>query len=354
MKRLFLSLVAVVALASLAVTSPTQAASAPTKAAEPSKPAAAVVAAAAPAAAPAKKVDYPQKGKLITMIEPHAAGGATDRAARVLAPLMEKELGTPIQIVNRPGAATQVGTAALAASKPDGYTVGYVILPNAITAYLDPERKATFTRKSFAPIAVHFGQPYLMAVLTDSPYKTMKDLVDAAKAKPESIKIGTTGIMGVGHLTILGLEKAAGAKFAAVHFDGAGPEGVALLGGHIDVATLGVVEVLPYFKAGKVRILGIADKRESSYFPGAKTMESQGYKVYFSTVAGIVAPAGTPREIVNVASGAIKRAMETEEHKKRMEEMACPATFMDPDEFAATWAAAEEQLRPLMEAAKQK
>ncbi len=347
MKRPFLSLVAVVALASLAL-----APSVPSKAAEPSKPGVSV--AAAPAAAPAKKVDYPQKGKLITMIEPHAAGGATDRAARVLAPLVEKELGSSVQIVNRPGAATQVGTAALAASKPDGYTVGYVVLPNAITAYLDPERKATFTRKSFAPIAVHFGQPYLMAVLADSPYKTMKDLVEAAKAKPESIKVGTTGIMGVGHLTILGLEKTAGVKFAAVHFYGAGPEGVALLGGHIDVATLGVVEVLPYFKAGQVRILGIADKRESSYLPGAKTMESQGHKVYFSTVAGIVAPAGTPREIVDVVSAAIKRAMETGEHKKRMEEMACPATYMDPDEFAATWAEAEEQLRPLMEAAKQK
>ncbi len=346
MKRLFSSLVALVALASLMVASPP-----PSKAAEPTK-FATTVAAASPAAAPAKKVDYPQK--LITMIEPHAAGGATDRAARVLAPLMEKELGGSIQIVNRPGAATQVGTAALAASKPDGYTIGYVVLPNAITAYLDPERKATFTRKSFAPIAVHFGQPYLLAVLADSPYKTMKDLVDAAKAKPESIKVGTTGLMGVGHLTLLGLEKATGARFAAVHFDGAGPEGVALLGGHIDVATLGVVEVLPYFKGGKVRILGIADRRESSYLPGGRTMESQGYKVYFSTIAGIVAPVGTPREIVNVTSAAIKRAMETGEHKKRMEEMACPAIYMDPDEFATAWAEAEEQLRPLMDAAKQK
>ena len=329
MKRSFQSIIAALALASLVLASSTQAAS-----------------------APATKVDYPLKGKTITMIEPHAAGGATDRAARVLAPLMEKELGVPIQIVNKPGAATQVGTAALAASKPDGYTVGYVVLPNAITAYLDPERKATFTRKDFAPIAVHFGQPYLMAVQAESPYKTMKDLVDAAKAKPESIKVGTTGIMGVGHLTILGLEKATGAKYAAVHFDGAGPEAVALLGGHIDVATLGVVEVLPYFKAGKVRVLGIADKRESTYLPGAKTMESQGYKVYFSTIAGIVAPVGTPREIVDVVSAAIKRAMETEEHKKRMEEMACPAIYMAPDEFAATWADAEEQLRPLMGAAR--
>ncbi len=352
MNRVVGILVASMALVAVLVAGCSQGSSSPApspaapKAAEPAKPA------AQPTAVPAAKVDFPAKGKNISLIVPFPAGGSTDVGARLLAPLMEKELGVPVQVVNKAGAGSQVGITDLVQSKPDGYTLAYTLLPATVTIYLDPERKAVFGRKDLQFVAMHVSDPQLVAVAANSPYKTLKDLIDAAKANPEKIKAASVGILGPEHLSILQLQKAAGVKFAIVQFDGSAPATSALLGGHTDfqMGTLGVFASA--YKNGQVRFLGVMDKEESRLAPGVKTLESQGYKIYSYVSRALSVPAGTPAPVVDILTSAVKKAMESEDHKKKIEEMGMTLTYMGPDKTAAFWDDVEAQVKPLMELAK--
>ena len=127
-------------------------------------------------------VDFPAKGRTITVLVPFPAGGATDIATRMVAETMKSELGTSIQVVNKPGASSQVGMTELARAKADGYTLSASPLPAVILTYLDPDRKAIYTSKSFQPLANVIVPPVVVSVKADSPYRTLQDLVAAAKA----------------------------------------------------------------------------------------------------------------------------------------------------------------------------
>lgn len=365
MKHLLVSLATALTTVSLMVSGCSQAApsatptkaqsAAPTEAAEPAKaPAAAPTQASAqPTATPAaKKADWPARGQAVTIIVPFAAGGATDIAARVLASQMEKELGTSVQVVNKPGAGSQVGLTELSLAKPDGYTLGYTVNPAAIMSYLDPERKATYNRKSFRQVAAQYTLPVVISVRSDSPYKSLKELIEAAKANPEKIKIGTTGLVATPHVGILQLQEKTGAKFAVVHFDGGAPQVTALLGGHIDVAGNVVTEILPHFKSEKVRVLGIMDTEESKFLPGVKSMESQGYKVVANALGGLSAPGDTPQEIIDVLSAAATKAMQTAEHKAKMDELGFTLFVKNSSEYSKIWDDLERELAPILETVK--
>lgn len=358
MKRLvtlgcaFMAFMAVIAMSSAcsqaapSTTQPTAApaASTPTKAPEAAKPTVAT--------SPAKSIDFPTKGKSVSFLVAFPAGGSTDVGARLLAPLMEKELGTPVQVQNRAGAGGQVGFAELAQAKPDGYMLGYVNLPSIITMYLDPERKAPFTRKSFAPLSMHVVDPSVVWVKADSPHKDLGELVQAAKSKPNTVKIGSDGVMTEDHLAILQIEKLTGAKFATVQFDGAAPSLTALLGGHIDAKCGNVGDYVSQFKNGAVRALAVFDTEESKFLPNVKTGKAQGVNLVSSSSRGIALPAGTPNEIIAVLGQAIKKSMADADHNKKMDDSGLTLRYMDPTQFDKYWADFEEQVKPLMDLAR--
>jgi len=308
----------------------------------------------APAAAPAKKVEWPDKNKLLTIINPNAAGGDVDTATRILQPFLEKELGIKTVLLNKPGAGNQIGITALVQAKPDGYTIGYTLLPTTITIYLDPERKAVFSRKDIQPIALHTSEPGVVAVRADGPYKSLKDLLDAAKASPEKIIVGDAGILNAGNLAILQLQQAVGAKFAIVHFDGGAPLVTALMGRHIDAAFTFAPMTLSYVKNGQVRLLAVNDTQRSKYYPAVPTVGELGYKASFaaSSVRPLSAPAATPKEIVDIIDSAIKRAMDSDDYKKKMEDAAMSARYMDSAQVASMWTDMEAEVKPLMLLAK--
>ena len=296
---------------------------------------------------PAWAADYPQKGKTIQMIVGNAAGGPTDLGARIMAAGLEKELGVPVVVVNKTGANGQIQLTQVASSKPDGYTFGTVNFPVTITGYLDPTRKATYNRKSFEPLAMHVNDPNIFAVLTKSPYKTVKDLVEAAKAKPKTITI-SSGMRNDEQIGIVQLEKMTGAQFAQVSFtQGTAPSLVALLGGKIDVHCGHPADVLGHVKSGDVRVLGVMDDEESPFMPGVKTFEAQGYKIYSASSRGYLMPAGTPKEIVNTLSGAMKKVMATEEHNKKMAEMGLSLRYMDSAQLGKFWDESETMVKEL-------
>lgn len=358
---------AAAAAVTLAVTACSTAAPAPAptsapaaKATEAPKPAATSAPAAQPAAttAPAaqaaapvgKPVDWPKKS--IQMIIPWDAGGSTDVGFRMIAPLMEKTLGQPIEIVNKAGAGSQVGIAELAKAKPDGYTIGNISAPAVQTIYLDPDRKATFALDSFEPIGLHVFDPGAIYVSADSKYKTLKDVVEDAKANPEKIKASTTGVLGDDHLNILNFQRATGVKMAIVHFTGSAPVQTAILGGHIDVAFNNVGDFMSQIKGGKMRCIAVTDKQRSRFFPDVPTAEEQGIKLYSSSSRGLAAPKGTPKEIVWAISQAMQQAMKDPDVSKKMEETALTQQYMNPDEFGKYMKDFEEQVKPLIPEAK--
>ncbi len=272
--------------------------------------------------------------------------------AQLLQPPLEKEIGIPVQVVYKAGAGSQVGVTFSAQSKSDGYTLGYANWPTMVMLYRDEDRAAAFGRKDVQPVAMHLLDPQAFAVQAESPYRGLKDLVDAAKAKPESVKMGTSGPLSPEHLAICQLMEAAGVKFAVVHFDGGGPQLTALLGGHIDVFTGGLAAPAPQARAGKVRVVGTMHERARDFVPEAKTFEEQGYKGFFPQTRGWFYPSAVPKEIVTYMSGAIKKAMESEDHTKRISETAQIAYYLDPDQMATYWEEQEKWVPHIMEIAK--
>jgi tripartite-type tricarboxylate transporter receptor subunit TctC len=297
--------------------------------------------------APAPAADFPA-GKPITLMVPYAAGGTTDAGARLLAARLEEELATRVQVVNRPGAASQVGMQALLASAPNGYTLSYAVLPTVITHYADPGREAPYARKDFQPVAHHHLTPAMLAVPTGSPYKTLQEFVEAARANPGKITISDSALMGNPHLSVLMLQRAAGVRFASVHFDGGAPSVTALLGGHVNALAGGISDAVPHVKSGKFRVLGIAAEQESEFLPGVPTMKAQGYNVVSVSATGILAPAGTPKDVVEVLSRAIRKVVEGEDHQKKLNALGVSPHYLNPEQYAAFWTSYEARVVPVL------
>ncbi len=316
-------------------------------------PAATTVAPTAAKAAPtAAKIDYPTKP--ITLNIPWPAGGTTDIGGRILSSAAEKILGQTITIVNKPGAAGQVGWAELALQKPDGYYIGMSNLPLLNTAILDPDRKATFQIDSFVPIMNQVIDPGVLFVKPDSPYKGMKDLVDDAKKRPEQIKCGTSGFLSDDHLAILQLEKAEGIKLAPVHFDGDVPKMTALLGGHIDVAWLNVGGFVAPVRSGQVRAIALLDKERSKFLPDVATSVQQGYPTVVNVVTrGIIGPKGVPDPIVKKLEDTFVKAAQSAEHVQKMEEAGYVVKIMGTEEYQKHWYEIHEQTKLVMPLALQ-
>lgn len=291
---------------------------------------------------------YPEPGRPITVIVGYAPGGATDTAARLMAAALEPLLHTNVQVVNRPGAGSQVGLTQLVRAKPDGYTLSYVVIPTVVTHYLDPTRGAIYTRTSFQPIGQHYTTPAVLAVRSDGPYHTLKDLVAAARAHPDTITVSDSGLMGVPNFETLMLGLVAGVRFRPVHFEGGAPSVTALLGQHVDVLAGGAVDALPYKKTGEFRVLGVASDQPDWSMPDIPTFRSQGYDVIAISITGIVAPAGTPPGVVSTLTNAMRTVIESPEHQKKLRSMALTPAYLDPAGFTKVWIDAEQRVKPVI------
>jgi tripartite-type tricarboxylate transporter receptor subunit TctC len=291
---------------------------------------------------------YPVPGKPIGIIVPYAPGGGVDTSARLMAAGLEPLLHTSVQAINRPGAASQVGMTELVRSRPDGYTLAYAVLPTVVTHYLDPARAAIYTRKSFQPIGTHHMAPMMLAVPANSPYRTLKDMVEAARKAPGAIKISDSGLLGTPHVCALMLQLAAGVKFASVHFPGGAPSVTAVLGGHVDVLAGATSDARAHKMAGTLRVLGVAAEQPDPSMPDVPTMRSQGFDVITASIPGLVAPAGTPQDMVATLTAAMRTVIESPEHRKRLLEYGVTPHYLDPAAFEQLWADTEIRMKPLL------
>lgn len=283
-------------------------------------------------ARPADAQSFPRKA--IQMLVAFPAGGSTDVGARIVASLAEKEFGQPVVVVNKAGAGGQLGFTEMTRARPDGYTVGFINLPAVNTIILDPERKAIYDIDSFIPVINQVLDPGIIWVKADSPYKTLNDLVEAARKAPGKISACTTGILSDDHLAILMVHEAAKVEFRIVHFDGGTQQLTAILGGHVEVAFDNVGSVLKRVQSGEVRVLAVMDNERSKFLPEVPTTKELGYPtVISSSTRGIAAPKGTPADIVKALEAGFRKAMANPEHVKKMEDAGLALRVMSGEEY---------------------
>ena len=312
---------------------------------------AAVVLAAVTGAATAQQ-DFPNKP--IQMMVAFPAGGSTDIAARIVGSIAEKALGQPIVIVNRGGAGGQIGWTELVRQKPDGYYLGFINLPATNTVILDPERKAIFTEKDFTPIINQVLDPGVIWVRADSPYKTVQDLIDAAKKSPGTIRGATTGILSDDHLAILMTEEAApGVKFRLVHLDGGATQFKEIMAGNVDVAYDNVGSIVKRVQSGEVRALAVMDDVRSKFLPDVPTMKELGFPtVISSSTRGVAGPKDMPTPLVARLRDVLKKAMEDPDHVKKLEDQGLAIKIMIGDEYEKYFAETHAKAKKYTEWAK--
>jgi tripartite-type tricarboxylate transporter receptor subunit TctC len=306
---------------------------------------------AACVAADARAV-YPEKP--IQLMVAFPPGGSTDIGARVLAGIAEKMLGQPIFVVNKGGAGGQIGWTELARARPDGYYIGFINLPATNTAILDPDRKAIFTVESFQPIINQVLDPGIVWVSASSPYKTLDDLLAAARKAPNTIRTATTGILSDDHLAILMMEESApGAVFRIVHLAGGADQMKGILAGDIDVAFDNVGSIVPRVKSGEVRALVVMDRERSKFLPDVPTTKELGHPtVVSSSTRGVAAPKGTPEAVVKKLAETFRKAMQDPEHIEKLEAAGLAIKPMEGVEYAQYYAETHETAKKYTEWAK--
>jgi tripartite-type tricarboxylate transporter receptor subunit TctC len=278
--------------------------------------------------------NYPTRPVQLMIAYP--AGGSTDVAARIVASIAEKHLGQTIVVVNRGGAGGQVGWTDMSRARPDGYYLGFINLPALNTIILDPERKAIFKADTFQPVINQVLDPGIIWVKADSPYKTLKDLLAAARKMPNKLSAATTGILSDDHLAILMAEEAfPGAAFRIVHLEGGAAQMTAILGGHIDVAFDNVGSVFRRIRTGEVRALAVMDTQRSRFLPDVPTTPEIGFPTVISnSTRGIAAPKGVPAPIIKRLEEVFQKAMADPEHVKKMDEAGLALRIMVGEEYA--------------------
>ena len=287
---------------------------------------AAMLAATTPALA-----EWPEKP--IDLIVAYSAGGGTDVTARTLQPMLEAALGQSVVVVNRPGAGGEVGHAAIASAKPDGYTIGILNLPPMLTIPIT--RDAAFTADDFIPVAGLVRDPSALSVHANSPFRTLDELVAFAKENPGAVTVGTTGVGTDDHLAMRYFADAAGIELTHVPFAGGGPARTALIGGHVSAAALNLGEAAPAAKEGRVRILTQFSDTVSEFAPDVPTAMSLGYDVRMLSERGIGMPAGVDPAIVEKLAAAIAEVTADAEFGKRNADRFTEVVYKSTEDFGA-------------------
>ena len=277
------------------------------------------------------RAEFPDKP--LTMVVAFAAGGGTDLAARTLARYMEKDLGQPVVVVNRPGAGGEIGFAELARAKPDGLTIGFINTPHIVT--LPIERRTRFRLEDFSPIANIVDDPGALYVLTDSPCRSLADLIAAAKAAPETISYGTTGIGSDDHLAVMAFERQAAVRLLHVPYGGSAQVKQALLGRTIALGSMNVAEGVQESRQGLMRMLGQMGEHRTEVAGDIPTFREAGFDVVEGSMRGMAAPAGMPRPVLERLSLAVRRTVDNPEFQANAAQQMLPLRFLGPDAYLA-------------------
>ena len=269
----------------------------------------------------------------INMVVAFAAGGGTDLAARTIARFMERDLGVSVVVMNRPGAGGEIGFTELARARPDGLTIGFINTPHIVT--LPIERRTRFRLEDFSLIGNIVDDPGGIWVRTDSEFRDFAALLAAARARPETIGYGTTGVGSDDHLAMLALERKSGARFLHVPFGGSAQVKQNLMSRAIPVAVMNVAEGVAEMRQGVLRPLAQMGTSRWPVLAEVPTLRELGFDVVEGSMRGMAAPAGLPSEVLARLSLSVRRTVEDAEFQAAALQQNLPLRFLAPAEYAA-------------------
>lgn len=293
----------------------------------------------------ATQMDWPKQN--ITVVIGYAPGGGSDVMLSAVRPGLEKVLKTTLVPVYKPGSGSDLALTEVAKAKPDGYTMVVTTTPQV---FINPVvRQTQYKFSDFVFVANVITDPGILVVRAEHPFKTLDDLIKAAKEQPGKVTVGVSSAPSDDWFAGIMLEQAAGIDLNLVVFSGDGPSWQAALGGQIDVSANNLGIVYPQIKAGKLRALAIMSEQRSPYLPDVPTMRELGYDIVSGSSRGFAMPKDTPKEIVETFANAVKQVMESEEFKTMAQETAFPANYLGQEEFTAFLQKQEAIYRDLWE-----
>lgn len=273
----------------------------------------------------------PYPNRPIQLIIPVPAGLVADITGRLLAEELKKNLGTPVIVMNKPGASMTLGTDLVAKSKKDGHTITYTNTSAIIySRVLNPEIVPYDSFKDLEPLGFHLFVPLMVAVQENSPWKTFTEFVEYAKKNPGKIRVSTPGPESIDHFNLEITQSLTGAQFTHIPFKSGAA--TALIGGHVEATYYALNTVIPYAEAGKLRILLISKKMPG--FTNIPTFTELGYKQdLLSAWFAVYGPAGLPDEVKKVLVPAIEKAVKNPEIKANIDKMGFIVDYKSPAEL---------------------
>jgi tripartite-type tricarboxylate transporter receptor subunit TctC len=292
---------------------------------------------------------YPQRP--VQLIVPWGAGGGTDATARIIATLLEKELKQPFNVVNRTGGSGVVGHDAIAKAAPDGYTIGLITVEITMMHHVGLTQ---LKHTDYTPIGLVNADPAAINVRADSPYKSVKDLLNAIKANPGKFKASGTGQGGIWHLAIAGLLKQQGIDPNALPWvpsNGAAPGMQDMVAGGVEVVPCSIPEARPMIDAGKARALAIMDANPPALYPNVPTLKKElGSDWAIAAWRVIAAPKGIPADAQKTLVAALKKVYDSKEYKEFMASRGFGVVYADPAGTAKFMAQSDENLGAALKA----
>ncbi len=272
---------------------------------------------------------YPSKN--INIIVAYKAGGGTDIGARVLTKEASSKFEKPLTIINRPGADGQLGFTELSNAKPDGYTIGFINLPNYVSLSLTRDTK--FNKDTIIPIINYVYDPGLLLVKGDSEIDSIEEFIEYAKENPNEIRVSNNGTGASNNIGALEFAGMAGIELNHIPFGGSSDMIAALRGGHVEATLAKISEVASLIDSGELKALATFTTENIEGYEEIPTLTEKGYEVIFGSSRGLAAPAGTPDEIITYLHDVFKEVMESEEHMKLANDANMPIKYMSTEEY---------------------
>lgn len=281
-------------------------------------------------ALPAQAQDYPSR--TVEIVVPFAAGGGTDLIARLLSERLSESLGGRVVIINRPGASTNIGTAAVANAAPDGHT----LLLTSISFAANPSlyRKLSYSQTDFAPVVLIANSPSILVVTPSLPVRSAPELIAHLKAHPGEVNYASYGAGSGPHLATGLLQDITGTRMQHVPYGGGNPASMAVLRGEVQMLLAGGLAVLPLIQGGGLKALAIASQTRTPALPDVPTFREQGIAYLTGTWFGLLAPAKTPPAIIARLNRDVNAAFRAEAVRARIAEQGSEVVGGSPEDFA--------------------
>jgi tripartite-type tricarboxylate transporter receptor subunit TctC len=281
----------------------------------------------------------PYPSRPVTIVVAFPPGGLADLTARPLAAALERILRQPFVVTNKPGAAGAVGNHFVATSKPDGYTLLMALVSISTLPEVDKlfGRTPNYTIDQFVGIARLNAEPSVITVRGNAPWKTLKDVVEDARKRPNQIVHTSSGLYGASHVPFAMFLHAAGITMRHLPTTGGGPMMTALLGSHADIVASVPTLVAPHMPTAQVRLLAHTGNGRLPAFPDIPSMKELGYDVEYAAWAGLVAPKGVPAPVLKILGDAVRQAIKEPEVVTASQKLQTPIAYQDAEEFNRWW-----------------